>query len=108
MSLAILAEVARAEKVTVEELQRRFCSQRSQNLFDGARERIKPARDEKVLTAWNGLMLAASPKRAQSSTARTTLKLPDAMRRFVLDNLRRDGLLLQNIQGRAGKAQRLS
>ena len=30
-----------------------------QKLFDHREDRIKPGRDEKVLTAWNGLMLAA-------------------------------------------------
>ena len=28
-------------------------------VISGTREAVKPARDEKVITAWNGLMLAA-------------------------------------------------
>ena len=64
-------------------------------LFELREQRIKPARDEKILTAWNGLMLASFAE------AGVVLNRPDytaAARRnaeFVLANLRRDGALLR-------------
>jgi uncharacterized protein YyaL (SSP411 family) len=64
-------------------------------LFGLREQRIKPDRDEKVLTAWNGLMLASFAE------AGVVLNRPDytnAARRnaeFVLSNLRRDGSLLR-------------
>ena len=64
-------------------------------LFDLREQRVKPDRDEKVLTAWNGLMMASFAE------AGVVLNRPDytgAARRnaeFVLSNLRRDGALLR-------------
>ena len=64
-------------------------------LFELREQRIKPGRDEKILTAWNGLMLASFAE------AGVVLNRPDytaAARRnaeFVLANLRRDGALLR-------------
>jgi len=64
-------------------------------LFELREQRVKPDRDEKVLTAWNGLMMASFAE------AGVVLNRPDytnAARRnaeFVLSNLRRDGALLR-------------
>src|SRR5215213_5346919 len=69
--------------------------QSKRKLFDLREQRIKPDRDEKILTAWNGLMLASFAE------AGVVLNRPDyteAARRnaeFVLSNLRRDGSLLR-------------
>jgi uncharacterized protein YyaL (SSP411 family) len=64
-------------------------------LFELRETRIKPDRDEKILTAWNGLMLASFAE------AGVILNRPDyteTARRnaeFVLSNLREDGRLLR-------------
>jgi uncharacterized protein YyaL (SSP411 family) len=64
-------------------------------LFDLREQRVKPDRDEKVLTAWNGLMMASFAE------AGVVLNRPDyteAARRnaeFVLTKLRHDGALLR-------------
>jgi len=90
-----LSEIAAQEKLTIDELQTRLLKGR-QILFAAREKRIKPARDEKVLTAWNGLMLASFAE------AGAILNRPDysavAKRnaRFVLTTLRRDGLLLRS------------
>ncbi len=66
-----------------------------QKLFQLREQRIKPGRDEKVLTAWNGLMLASLAE------ASAILERPDyadvarANARFLLASLQRDGLLLR-------------
>jgi hypothetical protein len=64
-------------------------------LFEARERRVKPGRDEKVLTAWNGLMLASF---AEASVILERDDYRDIARRnaeFVLDNLRRGGLLLR-------------
>jgi uncharacterized protein len=87
-------DVAVANRVTVEEL-RESLSRSKQILFELREKRVKPDRDEKVLTAWNGLMLASF---AEAGIVLNRPDYTDAARRnadFVLSNLRRDGFLLR-------------
>src|SRR5687767_14549733 len=89
-----LAEVARVRNITPEQLSQILESGRSK-LFAAREQRIKPARDEKVLTAWNGLMLASF---AEASVILGRSDYADAAKRnadFVLKHLQRDGLLLR-------------
>jgi len=89
-----LSEVAAAESVSVKELSATL--DRSRKILFAAREtRVKPARDEKVLTAWNGLMLAGFAEAAAILNRSDYLAVAKQNARFVLDNLRRDGLLLR-------------
>ena len=64
-------------------------------LFDARENRIKPARDEKVLTAWNGLMLASFAEAAAVLERDDYREAAERSALFVLENLRRDGLLLR-------------
>ncbi|HEY2963939.1 MAG TPA: thioredoxin domain-containing protein [Pyrinomonadaceae bacterium] len=64
-------------------------------LFELRETRIKPDRDEKIITAWNGLMLASF---AEAGVILGRADYTEAARRnadFILSNLRRDGLLLR-------------
>ena len=64
-------------------------------LFELRETRIKPDRDEKILTAWNGLMLASF---AEAGVILNRPDYTDAARRnaeFVLANLRDNGMLLR-------------
>src|SRR6185369_14981574 len=77
--------------VTVDDPElRASLAESKRKLFELREQRIKPGRDEKILTAWNGLMLASFAE------AGVVLNRPDyteAARRnaeFVLANLRRD------------------
>lgn len=89
-----LEAVATANNVTVDELNESLARGR-QILFELREKRIKPDRDEKILTAWNGLMLASFAE------AGVVLNRPDyteAARKnaeFVLSSLQRDGFLLR-------------
>ena len=64
-------------------------------LFELREKRVKPDRDEKILTAWNGLMMASFAE------AGIVLDRPDyteaALRNagFIISNLRQDGMLLR-------------
>ncbi len=60
-------------------------------LWEARERRVKPGRDEKVLTAWNGLMLAAFAEAGRA--LRNTAYIDAAVRNatFLLDALRIDG-----------------
>ena len=97
-----LHEVAKSENVTVERLQSAIASGR-RRLFEIREQRIKPNRDEKILTAWNGLMLASFAEAAAILERDDYAEIAKMNARFVLDNLRRDGLLLRTYKD--GKAK---
>jgi uncharacterized protein YyaL (SSP411 family) len=64
-------------------------------LFEQREKRVKPGRDEKIITAWNGLMLASF---AEAAVILGSTDYADAARMnadFVLANLQRDGFLLR-------------
>jgi uncharacterized protein YyaL (SSP411 family) len=90
-----LAEVAAHEKLSVEELESTLVNAR-QILFAAREKRIKPARDEKMLTAWNGLMLASFAEAGAILDRPDYSGIAKKNARFVLNNLRRDGLLLRS------------
>ena len=89
-----LEEVAAAQGVSVSELQDSL-NRSKRKLFELRETRIKPDRDEKILTAWNGLMMASF---AEAGVVLNRADYTEAARRnaeFVLSNLRRDGMLLR-------------
>jgi uncharacterized protein len=73
-----------------------------QKLFDEREKRIKPFRDEKIITAWNGLMLSGlaeaikvTKNPAASAAAKQTVE-------FIFGSMFRDGFLLHTYKdGRA-------
>jgi len=89
-----LEDVAVAHRISVGELQASL-NESKQTLFERRERRVKPDRDEKIITAWNGLMMASFAE------AGIVLNRPDyteAARRnaeFVISNLRKDGMLLR-------------
>jgi hypothetical protein len=96
-----LEDAAKAEGVSPERLAQALERGRRE-LFVVRERRIKPARDEKVLTAWNGLMLAGFSEAAAILDRADYLSVAKRNARFVLDNLHRDGLLLRTYKdGRA-------
>ena len=64
-------------------------------LFTEREKRIKPNRDEKVLTAWNGLMLAAFAEAAAVFANDEYLEISRKNADFILSQLQRDGRLLR-------------
>jgi uncharacterized protein YyaL (SSP411 family) len=64
-------------------------------LFEEREKRIKPFRDEKVLTAWNGLMLAAFAEASAILDDEEYLSIAKHNADFVLNDLQRDGRLLR-------------
>jgi uncharacterized protein YyaL (SSP411 family) len=72
-------------------------------LFEMREKRIKPDRDEKIITAWNGLMLASF---AEAGVILGNADYTEAARRnadFVLSNLLKDGFLLRTYKDGVAK-----
>ena len=64
-------------------------------LFDEREKRVKPFRDEKVLTAWNGLMLAAFSEASRILDSEDYLGIARKNADFILENLQKDDYLLR-------------
>ena len=64
-------------------------------LFAQREKRIKPGRDEKILTAWNGLMLAAFADAAGVLGNKEYLGIARKNAEFISIELKRDGRLLR-------------
>ena len=71
-------------------------------LFNTRQDRIKPGRDDKILTAWNGLMLRSFAEAANALGREDYREAAVRNAEFLLSRLRRDGRLLRSYkEGRA-------
>jgi uncharacterized protein YyaL (SSP411 family) len=89
-----LDEVARAMGITTAELEN-VLSRSREKLFAVREKRVKPDRDEKVLTAWNGMMLASFAEAGAVLNREDYITVGRNNARFVLRHLRKDSLLLR-------------
>jgi uncharacterized protein YyaL (SSP411 family) len=82
-----ISELASYFKLPADDVQKRFDDARAK-LFAAREKRVHPGKDDKVLTDWNGLMIAALSKGAQAfnepSYADAARKAAD----FILGNMR--------------------
>ncbi|MGB7291359.1 MAG: thioredoxin domain-containing protein [Thermodesulfobacteriota bacterium] len=94
-----LPQVASQQKMPKKELEKRIESAR-EKLFSIRKKRIHPHKDDKIITDWNGLMIAAL---AKGANAFDEPKYAEAARRsadFILKNMRKpDGTLLHRYRG---------
>ncbi len=72
-------------------------------LFDAREKRVKPYRDEKMLAAWNGLMLRSFAEAARALDRNDYLEVAAGNADFLLTHLRRDGRLLRTHNGGESK-----
>jgi uncharacterized protein YyaL (SSP411 family) len=80
------AQFAPSEGVTVEELGSRVARVLPQ-LFARREGRIRPARDEKILTDWNGLMLGATARAAAHLGREDYRELAESNAGFLLETM---------------------
>lgn len=86
---------ARLSGLKIEELQLLLKNAR-QRLFAERQKRIHPHKDDKILTSWNGLMIAALAKGAQALHEQEYRQAAVRASDFILNTLRRnDGTLLR-------------
>jgi len=81
-----IAETAQNFGVTEEEVQRAIESA-SKRLMERRATRVRPHLDDKVLTAWNGLMISAFAKAAVALDEEKYLSAAVRAARFVLDEM---------------------
>ena len=95
--------IAQEKGISETVLQKRLEAAR-QALFAHRENRVRPGKDDKVLTDWNGLMIAAMAKAAAAFTDETYAEAARRAARFVLTALRTDdGRLLHRWRnGHAG------
>ena len=95
---ALVAEDADVALVTLQD----SLARSRQLLFKVREKRVKPGRDEKILTSWNGLMLRSFAEAARYLARPDYLQVAIKNAEFLLSNLRRDGRLLRTYKdGRA-------
>ncbi len=89
-----ISETAEIFKTREEEL-KDLLEESKKKLFAEREKRIKPFRDEKVLTAWNGLMLATFSEASAILDSQEYLEIATRNADFILENLQEDGQLLR-------------
>jgi uncharacterized protein len=89
-----IAVIARLMKVSPERLAE-VIERGRKILFDAREKRVKPYRDEKILTAWNGLMTRSFAEASRAFDRKDYLEIAIRNADFLLTKLRRDGRLLR-------------
>lgn len=84
-----LAEVAEQAGISVDAAKERL-SVAQQKLFMEREKRVKPGRDEKILTEWNGLMIHALAEVGVVLGRQDALEAAQKAARFILDKMRQD------------------
>jgi uncharacterized protein YyaL (SSP411 family) len=97
-----LDEVARKHNLSIEAARETIDAGR-RKLFEIRERRVKPGRDEKVLTAWNGLMLASFAEASAVFDRPDYANVARSNARFLLTQLQNDGLLLRTYKGGEAK-----
>ncbi len=96
-----LAQTARSEGIAEAQLGARLAAAR-RKLLERRNQRIWPALDDKVLTAWNGLMIGSLAYGGRQLAEPRYIKAAQRAADFVLAKMRRDGRLLRTYrQGQA-------
>jgi uncharacterized protein YyaL (SSP411 family) len=89
-----LHEIASDLKISEEQLRKRLEDSRGK-LFAAREKRINPNKDDKILTDWNGLMIAALAKGARILDEPPYAEAAGQALNFILENMRKpDGRLL--------------
>ncbi len=72
-------------------------------LFKAREQRVKPGRDEKILTSWNGLMLRSFAEAARHLDRADYLQVATRNAEFLLRELRREGRVLRTYKDGRGR-----
>jgi uncharacterized protein len=72
-------------------------------LFEAREKRVKPHRDEKMLTSWNGLVLRSFAEAARVLDREDYLDVATSNANFLLTHLKRGGRLLRTHKGGESK-----
>ena len=90
-----LEEIAQQQNVSIERLLQALTRGQSE-LYDVRAKRVWPARDDKILTAWNGLMLRSYAEAARALDHAGYRAIAERNADFLLTKLVGDGRLLRS------------
>lgn len=88
------SETAEAFRISEENLSE-IIGRGREKLFTAREKRGKPFRDEKIITGWNGLMLATFAEASAILDSADYLEIARKNADFILRNLQKDGYLLR-------------
>ena len=92
-----ISEAAKLFKKTDDEIERSLAKSRG-NLFTVRATRPRPHLDDKIIVAWNGLMISALARAAQVLDDPRYLAAAQRSARFIKANLFRDGALIRSFR----------
>ncbi|MCK4887846.1 MAG: thioredoxin domain-containing protein [Planctomycetes bacterium] len=81
-------------EISIEEVKNILKNSRSK-LFEIRAKRIRPARDEKIITAWNGLMISSLAQGSAILNEKKYLLAAEKAADFILTNLKKNGRLMR-------------
>ncbi len=99
-----LEQAAQELSIPPDQLERRLSDSRAK-LFAQREKRIKPSRDEKIITAWNGLMLAALAEAGRVLERNDYITLATRNAEFVLSTMKKEGRLFRTWKAESGQAK---
>ncbi len=99
-----LDQVAKELKLNLDELGDVLNRGRAK-LFAEREKRVKPGRDEKIITAWNGLMLAAFAEAARVLNRSDYRDIAIRNAEFVLSTMRKEGRLFRTWKASPGQVK---
>ena len=97
-----LVAVAETQNLTFSEA-RQLLTSAHKTLFNARAKRIRPARDEKILTSWNGLMIKGMARAGRFFNCEDFIQSAQSALDFIHTNLWQNGRLLATAKG--GKAR---
>jgi uncharacterized protein YyaL (SSP411 family) len=97
-----LAEVAAELKLSAEQAQRQLTAARNE-LYAARLRRPAPLRDDKILSAWNGLMISAFARAGFVLDRADLVERAARAARFVLDSMRVEQRLMRSYAGGAAR-----
>ncbi|MEW5959284.1 MAG: thioredoxin domain-containing protein [Chloroflexota bacterium] len=99
-----LDQVAKELSLTLDEMND-ILNRSRVKLFEVREQRVRPGRDEKIITAWNGLMLAAFAEAGRVLTRLDYIETASRNAEFILSTMRRDGRLCRTWKAQPGPAK---
>jgi len=97
-------QVAKQLDLSLPKLEQTLAESRKK-LFEAREQRIKPGRDEKILTAWNGMMLAAFAEAARVLDRNDYLNSATRNAEFILSAMMKDGRLFRTWKAEPGQTK---
>ena len=95
---SFLEKVSELYGVPVKDLEK-LLEEGRENLFAEREKRVRPGKDEKILTSWNGLMISSFADGFKATGKEQYLNEARKAAHFILQEMKRDGYLMRVFRG---------